>query len=91
MAQSSADDNGICYVLWMTSYFPIMGPMACGIGNIYMGTMLEQVLINVPTYLPGSVTLFDFTMAAKQIAHWGQTVMSRTALSVKKGWVQGNG
>jgi len=36
-------------VLWMTSCFHIMGPLACGIGNIYVSAVLEQVT-EFPTY-----------------------------------------
>ena len=45
VARSSYDDNGMCYVLpvlWMTSCFLIMGPMACGVGNIYMSAVLKS-------------------------------------------------
>jgi len=46
MARSCSDDNGLCYVLpvlWMTSNFPIMGLMACGVGSIYVSAVLKQV------------------------------------------------
>ena len=42
-------DSGIRYVLavlWWTSLFPIIGPMACDIVIICVSAMLEQVVIN---------------------------------------------
>jgi len=61
VAQSS-DDNGIRYVfpvLWMTS---CMGPMACGIGNVYASAVLAARSDKFPTYSPGCATLFDFVV-----------------------------
>jgi len=46
-------------VLWMTLRFPIMGPTSCGNGNIYVGAVLEQILIKFPTYSPGLAALLD--------------------------------
>jgi len=42
-------DNGIRYVLpvlWMTSCFPIIDPVACSIGSIDVGAVMKQVVIN---------------------------------------------
>jgi len=50
VAQFCSDDNGIhCVlpVLWMTLCFPIMGPLVCSIGTIYVSTVLEQLVINL--------------------------------------------
>jgi len=47
--RSRSEDSGVRYVLpvlWMTSYFPITGLMARGVGNIYVSAVLEQVVIN---------------------------------------------
>ena len=41
--------NTLCtafLVLWMKSHFSIMGPMACGIGNIYVNAVPERVVAN---------------------------------------------
>ena len=62
VARCFSDDNRIRYVLpvlWMTSCFPIMGPMASGIDNIYTWTPCWG---NFPTYSPGGGTLFDFAV-----------------------------
>jgi len=65
-ARSFSDDSGIRYVLpvlWMTSCFPIMCPVTCGIGTVYVSAVLEQVVINfqrlrqvAPRCLPLSYT-----------------------------------
>ena len=52
VVRSSSDDNGIydvLPVLWMTSCFSIMGPVARGVGNIDVGTVLKRVvkIVNV--------------------------------------------
>jgi len=51
VARSSSDDSGIRYVLpvlWTTSCFYIMGMchMVSGIGNMDMGKVPQQVVIN---------------------------------------------
>jgi len=49
VARSSSDDSvirNVLPVMWMTSCFHIMGPMACGVGIIYVSAVLEQVVIN---------------------------------------------
>jgi len=64
MAQSS-DNTGICYllpVLWMTSCFPIMGPMACTIGNIYEEHRAGASSHKFLTYSAGGAKLFDFVV-----------------------------
>jgi len=56
LTRYSCDDNGIksCTSGFADdSCFPIMGPMACGIGNIYVNVVLEQV-VKFPTYSPGA-------------------------------------
>jgi len=72
VARSSSDDNRIRYVLpvlWMTSRFPILGHVACGVGNICSSHKF-------PTYSPGGATLFDsvveYNDSKQQIAHRGR-------------------
>jgi len=48
VARSSFDECVILYVLpvlWMTSCFPIIGHMACGVCIIYASAVLMQVVI----------------------------------------------
>jgi len=49
VAPSTSSDSGtrhVLPVLWMTSCFPLISPMACVIGNLYVSTVLQQVVIN---------------------------------------------
>jgi len=48
MARSSSDNSGTCYVLWvfLDNIMFSRGPVACGIGNICVSAMLEQVVRN---------------------------------------------
>jgi len=58
VARSSSDSSGICYllqVLWMTSCFPIMGPMAHSLSNIYASAVLEQIVINFQRIRQGAL------------------------------------
>jgi len=69
VAQCS-DSSGIrcpVPVLWIALCFPIMGPTACDIGNIYMSAVLEQVVINcqrIRQVASHCLTLLSYTTAA---------------------------
>ena len=58
-------DNAICYacilpVLWMTTCLSITGPVACGVGNIYVHECRAGAISHkFPTYSPWCATLFD--------------------------------
>jgi len=79
-----SDDNEIRYVLpvlWMTSCFPIMGPMACGsgIGSIYVSAVLRQVVINfqrIRQAAPHCLTLLSYTVAVNYICAPGALAMT---------------
>jgi len=69
-ARSSSDDNRIrrvLPVLWMTSCFPTMGPVACGDANVYVSDVPEQIVINfqrIPQVAAHCLILSSYTMAA---------------------------
>jgi len=47
---SSSDNSAIRYILlvmWMSLCFHIMGHLMCGLGNVDIGTMLPQAVVNV--------------------------------------------
>jgi len=73
-----SDDRGIRYVLpalWMTSRFPIMGPMVCRTDSIYVSALLEQVVINfkrIHKVAPQCLTL--------SLTQWQQTAYQRVSL-----------
>ena len=49
VARSSSDDSvkrNVLPVMWMTSCFHKMGPVACSVGIIYVSSVLEQAVIN---------------------------------------------
>jgi len=48
--------------------------MVCGIGNIHMSTVLEQVVI--PTFSPGGATQFDFVVIYISKLHTRALVMT---------------
>jgi len=65
-----SDDNGMRYVLpvlWMTSCFHVMGHVARSVGNIDVGAVLQQAVINFQRIRQGKprcLTLSSYIMAA---------------------------
>jgi len=69
VAYSFSDGNGLCYVwpavLSMRSCFPMMGLVACDVGNICVSAAVEQIVINFQRIR--HVALFDLLVICRKL------------------------